>query len=99
MATLRVLNGSGDRRITWSAKDLANGDAEAQAAVCEAERIFARERGLGAVPGNQDGRKHAEQMLAHGIEEAEILGKQIVDGLEDELQKIGLHQNSAPFQN
>jgi hypothetical protein len=47
MATLRVLNGSGDRRISWSANDLAKGDPEAQAAVREAERIFARERSLG----------------------------------------------------
>jgi hypothetical protein len=49
MAMLRVLNGSGDRRISWSAKSLAEGDAEAQAAVREAERIFARERERGGV--------------------------------------------------
>jgi hypothetical protein len=47
MATLRVLNGSGDRQITWSTQGLAEGDAEAQAAVREAERIFVRERELG----------------------------------------------------
>jgi hypothetical protein len=49
MATLRVLNGSGDRRISWSAKGLASGDAEAQAAVREAERIFMQERERGGV--------------------------------------------------
>jgi hypothetical protein len=49
MATLRVLNGSGDRRVTWSTKSLAEGDAEAQAAVREAERIFASERERGGV--------------------------------------------------
>jgi hypothetical protein len=49
MATLRVLNSSGDGRITWSVEDLVHGDAEAQAAVREAERIFARERERGAV--------------------------------------------------
>jgi hypothetical protein len=49
MATLRVLNGGGDRRITWSTEALARGDAEAQAAVREAERIFAHERARGAV--------------------------------------------------
>jgi hypothetical protein len=49
MATLCVLNGSGDRRITWSAQDLAEGDAEAQAAVREAERIFVHERERGGV--------------------------------------------------
>jgi hypothetical protein len=49
MATLRVLNRSGDRRVTWSARDLAEGDAEARAAVREAERIFMRERERGGV--------------------------------------------------
>jgi hypothetical protein len=49
MPTLRVLNGSGDRRITWSAADLLRGDTEAQAAVREAEHILARERARGAV--------------------------------------------------
>ena len=49
MATLRILNRSGDRRISWSTADLLHGDAEAQAAVREAERIFMRERARGAV--------------------------------------------------
>ncbi len=49
MPTLRVLNGSGDQRITWSAPSLLSGDAEAQAAVREAERILERERGRGAL--------------------------------------------------
>jgi hypothetical protein len=49
MATLRVLNASGDRQISWSTQGLAEGDAEAQTAVREAERIFARQRELGGV--------------------------------------------------
>ena len=49
MPTLRVLNRSGDHRITWNAERLAQGDPEAQAAVREAERIFAQERARGAV--------------------------------------------------
>ncbi len=49
MATFRVLNGSGDRRISWSIHSLLRGQSEAQAAVREAERIFARERARGAV--------------------------------------------------
>ena len=49
MATLRVLNGSGDARITWSTEGLERGEPDAQAAVREAERIFARERARGAV--------------------------------------------------
>ena len=49
MATLRVLNRSGDRRVSWSTADLLHGDPEAQAAVREAERIFTHERERGAV--------------------------------------------------
>jgi len=49
MATLRVLNRSGDRRVTWSPERLVQGDPEAEAVVREAERIFARERERGAV--------------------------------------------------
>ena len=48
MATLRVLNGRGDTRITWSTEGLVQGDPEALAAVREAERIFARERARGS---------------------------------------------------
>ena len=49
MPTLRVLNGSGDKQITWSAEGLLKGDAEAQAAVREAEHILKRERATGAL--------------------------------------------------
>jgi hypothetical protein len=49
MPTLRVLDGSGDRRITWNAERLAQDDPEARAAVREAEGIFARERARGAL--------------------------------------------------
>jgi hypothetical protein len=49
MPTLRVLNSSGDRHVTWEAEDVVHGDPEALAAVREAERIFARERERGAV--------------------------------------------------
>jgi transcription elongation GreA/GreB family factor len=49
MPTLRVLNRHGDDRISWSAERLAQGDPEAEAAVREAERLFARERSRGAV--------------------------------------------------
>jgi hypothetical protein len=64
MATLRVLNGSGDRQIRWSTQGLADGDAEALAAVREAEQIFARERERGGAafrvrPGVAAERVHA----------------------------------------
>ena len=48
-----------------------------------------------SVPDDQDGGERAEEILAHRVEEAEILREQIVDGLKDELQEIGLH-GSAP---
>jgi hypothetical protein len=48
MPTLRVLTASGDRSIAWSTDQLEHGDPEAQAAVREAERLFAHERERGA---------------------------------------------------
>ena len=48
MATLRILNGDGDTRLSWSVEQLSQGDPEAQAAVREAERLFAAERARGA---------------------------------------------------
>jgi hypothetical protein len=48
MPTLRVLDRSGDRRVSWSTERLEQGDLEAQLAVREAERIFAQERARGA---------------------------------------------------
>jgi hypothetical protein len=49
MPSLRVLNGSGDGRITWDSAALDNGDREALNAVREAERIFAEQRRIGAL--------------------------------------------------
>lgn len=48
MPMLRILNAGGDRNITWNLEALDNGDAEAESAVREAERIFAEERLCGA---------------------------------------------------
>src|SRR5207245_9638701 len=50
-----------------------------------------RQRGLDPVPGNQDGGEQSKQVLAHGIEEAEVLCQKTVDRLIHELQEIGLH--------
>ena len=49
------------------------------------------ERHLHSVPGDKDGGEHAKEILAHGVEEAEILREHVVDGLIDELQKVSLH--------
>jgi len=42
------LTENGDHRITWSTERLELGEPEAEAAVCEAERLAAAERGRGA---------------------------------------------------
>jgi hypothetical protein len=56
MSVLRILSHLGDSAISWDAERAATGDEEAQAAIQEAERIFAAERARGAaafrtVPG------------------------------------------------
>ena len=40
IAKMRVLNSQGDQMVTWDNEKLQSGDAEAAAAVAEAERIF-----------------------------------------------------------
>jgi hypothetical protein len=47
MASLSVLNASGDTTIKWDERAFAAGDPEAQAAVAEAERLFAEAREAG----------------------------------------------------
>ena len=53
------------------------------------------ESGFHAVPDNEDGREHTEKVLAHGVEEAEVLREQVVDGLKDVLQEIVLHGSGS----
>jgi hypothetical protein len=48
MGMLRVLSKRGDDRLFWNAENAMAGDAEAIAAIREAERIFAQERDRGA---------------------------------------------------
>jgi regulator of protease activity HflC (stomatin/prohibitin superfamily) len=48
MASLTILNAAGDARIMWDQRALAEGDLEAQAALAEAERLFAESRARGA---------------------------------------------------
>ena len=48
MSTLRVLSHLGDAAVSWDAERAATGDPVAEAAVREAERIFAAERARGA---------------------------------------------------
>ena len=48
MGVLRVLSHHGDDRIVWDRSAAEQGDLDAQAAVREAERIFAEQRMRGA---------------------------------------------------
>lgn len=48
MNVLRILSHHGDSAISWDAERAASGEADALAAVQEAERIFADERARGA---------------------------------------------------
>jgi hypothetical protein len=48
MGMLRIISKRGDDRLLWNAEDALAGDAQAKAAVQEAERIFAKERAEGA---------------------------------------------------
>jgi hypothetical protein len=48
MAKMRVLSARGDTVIEWDGRKVEQGDAEALAAVREAERIFSEQRARGA---------------------------------------------------
>jgi hypothetical protein len=73
MSSLRVLNRTGDRQVCWDPRAVAAGDPEAEAAVREAERLFAEQRARGATavrvePGRAPARMdrfdpEAEQIL------------------------------------
>ena len=48
MAKIRVLSAHGDATVEWDRQQVDDGDAEALAAVREAELIFAEQRARGA---------------------------------------------------
>src|SRR6202035_5946512 len=48
------------------------------------------ESGLDAKPSHENRGERAEKILAHSVEEAEVLGEQAVDRLKDVLQEICL---------
>src|ERR1700722_1512514 len=77
----------------------AKTDGEQKAGeVVELEGLFAtcsRQSRLCAVPNDEDGGEHAEEVLSHSVEEAEVLREQVVDCLKDVLQEVSLH-GSAP---
>ncbi|GHO66415.1 hypothetical protein KSC_053070 [Ktedonobacter sp. SOSP1-52] len=62
MGMLRVMSRRGDDRLTWDEQKVLAGDAEAVAAIQEAERIFAQERARGATAFRLDPGKPAERI-------------------------------------
>jgi hypothetical protein len=62
MGMLRIISKRGDERLLWNQQDALGGDAEAQAAIAEAERIFARERARGATAFRIEAGKPAERL-------------------------------------
>jgi hypothetical protein len=62
MGMLRILSSRGDDRLLWNEQDALAGDAEALAALREAERIFARERTRGATAFRVDPGKPVERL-------------------------------------
>ncbi len=62
MGMLRVISRRGDDRLFWPEPAALQGDAEALAAVREAERIFARERKSGATAFRVAAGKPAERL-------------------------------------
>jgi hypothetical protein len=79
----------------------AEADGEKQARkIVELERMLATGGGKGrfdSKPDNKDRGESSEEVLAHSVEEAEILGEQIVDRLKDELQEVWLLHGVGSF--
>ena len=59
---LRVISKRGDDRVQWNDQGVQVGDAEAMAAIREAERIFAQERARGATAFRVEAGKPAERI-------------------------------------
>ena len=62
MGMLRVISSRGDDRVQWNEQDALSGNAEAMAAIREAERIFAQERARGATAYRVEAGKPAERL-------------------------------------
>lgn len=73
MGMLRVMSRRGDERVLWNQQKAEAGDAEAAAAVREAERIFHAERARGATAFRVESGKPVER-----IEQFDHTAEQIV---------------------
>lgn len=73
MGMLRVMSRRGDERVAWDYQKAEAGDAEAAAAVHEAERIFLAERARGSTAFKVESGKPVER-----IEQFDRTAEQIV---------------------
>ena len=62
MGMLRVISKRGDDRVHWNEQDALAGDAEANAAIREAERIFVLERARGATAYRVEAGKQVKRL-------------------------------------
>ena len=73
MGLLRVISKRGDERLDWNEQDALAGDAEANAAIGEAERIFARERARGATAYRLEAGKPVERLEQFDPQASQII--------------------------
>jgi hypothetical protein len=73
MGIIRVISKRGDDRVHWNEQDALAGDAEANAAIREAERIFARERARGASAYRLEAGKPVERLEQFDPQAAQII--------------------------
>jgi len=70
---LRVISKRGDDRVHWNEQDALAGDAEALAAIREAERIFERERARGATAYRLEAGKPVERLEQFDPQASQII--------------------------
>jgi hypothetical protein len=73
MGMLRIISKRGDERLRWNEQDVLAGDAEALAAIGEAERIFARERARGATAFRVEPGKPVERLEQFDAQASQIV--------------------------
>jgi hypothetical protein len=73
MGIIRVISKRGDDRVHWNEQDALAGDAEANAAIREAESIFARERARGASAYRLEAGKPVERLEQFDPQAAQII--------------------------
>ena len=73
MGMLRVISKRGDERVNWTEQDALTGDTETNAAIREAERIFARERARGATAYRLEAGKPVERLEQFDPQASQII--------------------------